>query len=64
MNAVKCVAYIALLTIDEIKFKIKHFMDMGKLHKKIELEQEKRHRELEAYMERYIALTEKARSEE
>ena len=63
MNAIKCVAYIALLTVDEIKFKFKHFIEMDKFQKMVEEEQEKRHRELEAYMKRYIALTEKARSE-
>ena len=64
MNPLKCVAYIAVLSFDELKFKINHFLKMNDFRKKVETEQEKRHKELQEYMAKYLECVEKARAEE
>lgn len=64
MNPIKYVAYIAVLSFDEVKFKINHILKINKFRRSIETEQEKRHRELEAYTKRYLECVEKSRAEE
>lgn len=64
MNPIKGVAYIAILSFDELRFKINRILKMNDFRRKIEKEQEKRHQELEAYTQRYLACVEKSRAEE
>lgn len=64
MNSIKCVVCIAVLSFDEVKFKINHILKINESRRNIEIEQEKRHRELEVYMKRYLECVEKSRAEE
>lgn len=64
MNPIKCVAYMAVLSFDTVKFKINHILQINEFRRSVEIEQEKRHRELEAYMKRYLECAEKSRAEE
>lgn len=66
----KGIVYIAEITWDELSYKIVRFLRRisdyfdESLHKKRELEQQRRHREFEAYMKKYLECVEKARAED
>lgn len=66
----KGIVYIAEITWDELSYKIVRFLRRisdyfdESLHKERELEQQRRHREFEAYMKKYLECVEKARAED
>lgn len=62
MNVFKGITYITLLSLDTLKFKINHFMESLDFHKRIEREQERRHKEYEEYCKRYLECIEKAKT--
>ena len=63
MNPIRCGAYIIVLSIDGVKTKLNHFFKSLDFNKRIEAEQERRHREYEEYCRKYIEAVEKSRSE-
>ena len=64
MNVLKGIAFVAVISYEEVRLKIKHILEINSFRKKVEDEQAKRHREFQAYMQKYLECVEKAKAEE
>lgn len=64
MNPLKCVAYAAVITFDEVKFKINHFFKQKEFQRAIAEEQARRWNDYNEFCKLYLECVEKSKLEE